>query len=110
MFGRWKRKKKEENTAPPSDRQDPPAERASEGMTADVLNGIASSAAVSIDQAIFAQSQAQAALFATMVREQRRMTKESQLDVLKYTADIFGISPEVLTRPGVAAKKDHSHG
>ena len=111
MFGRWRRKRKDKEAV--DEKAEHVNEQVSDSVTEDALHTIANSAALSIDQAIFAQSQAHATLFASMVRDQRRMTDESQLEVLRYTADIFGISPDALLKPSAKKKqqaKDRSHG
>lgn len=111
MFGLWKRKKKKNGST--EKKASRAHEKVADNIAADTASTIAASAAVSIDQTILAQSQAQSALFASMVSEQRRLTNENQLDVLKFTADIFGISPNDLIKPAARRKhatKDGSHG
>ncbi|WP_417460696.1 hypothetical protein [Kordiimonas sp.] len=111
MFGLWRRKRKEEKAA--KEKAARVNEQVADSVAANTASTIAASAAVSIDQAILAQSQAQSALFASMVSEQHRLTNANQLDVLKFTADIFGISPDDLIKPSARRKqptKDSSHG
>jgi len=94
VFGKWKRRVEEIA-------EDVPvgvAPEVTDGITQANVQELGTVPAVSIDQTILAQSQAQGVLFANMVSDQQRQINAGQAATLKCAAEIFGISPDTFTK------------
>lgn len=87
MFG-WTKKIRDEFEAVP----ETVAEQVTDSVTTANVANLGSTPAVSLDQALLAQSQAHAVLFANMVSEQQRLVNAGQAAAMKSAAEIFGIA------------------